>query len=47
MSEPARTAIGVHVVDDDAAIRDSLDWLFRSRGLTVRAWESGEAFRLR
>jgi len=44
MSEPARTAIGVHVVDDDAAIRDSLDWLFRSRGLTVRAWESGEAF---
>lgn len=44
MTEPARAAIGVHVVDDDAAIRDSLDWLFRSRGLTVRAWESGEAF---
>ena len=36
--------IGVHVVDDDPAIRDSLDWLFRSRGLPVTAWPSGEAF---
>jgi len=44
MSDPASPAIGVHVVDDDAAIRDSLDWLFRSRGLGVRLWDSGEAF---
>ena len=34
----------VHVVDDDAAIRDALCWLLRSRGVTARAWESGEAF---
>jgi two-component system response regulator DctR len=34
----------VHVVDDDAAIRDALSWLLRSRGVTARAWESGEAF---
>jgi two-component system response regulator DctR len=33
-----------HIVDDDAAIRDSLSWLMRSRGVTARAWESGEAF---
>ncbi|MDK9697673.1 MAG: response regulator [Siculibacillus sp.] len=44
MTPPAIEAVAVHVVDDDAAIRDSLDWLFRSRGLTVRLWESGEAF---
>ena len=44
MTEPVFESAGVHVVDDDAAIRDSLDWLFRSRGLSVRAWESGEAF---
>lgn len=34
----------VHVVDDDPAIRDSLAWLFRSRGLAVAAWGSGEDF---
>jgi two-component system, LuxR family, response regulator DctR len=33
-----------HVVDDDAAIRDALSWLFRSRGVGAQAWESGEAF---
>ncbi len=33
-----------HIVDDDAAIRDALSWLLRSRGVTARAWESGEAF---
>jgi two-component system response regulator DctR len=40
MSEAAR----VFVVDDDAAIRDSLVWLFRSRGLTALSFPSGEAF---
>ena len=34
----------VHVVDDDVAIRDSLGWLLRSRGVQARAFESGEAF---
>jgi len=33
-----------HVVDDDAAIRDSLEWLLKSRGVAVRSWVSGEAF---
>lgn len=34
----------VHIVDDDEAIRDSLLWLFRSRGVGVVTWPSGEAF---
>jgi len=38
-----RAAIA-HIVDDDAAIRDSLEWLLKSRGVAVRSWESGEAF---
>jgi two-component system, LuxR family, response regulator DctR len=33
-----------HVVDDDAAIRDSLSWLLRSRGVRADTFESGEAF---
>jgi two-component system response regulator DctR len=34
----------VHVVDDDDAIRDALEWLLRSRGLPARTWPSAEAF---
>jgi two-component system response regulator DctR len=34
----------VHVVDDDAAIRDALAWLFRSRGVRAETWPSAEAF---
>jgi two-component system, LuxR family, response regulator DctR len=34
----------VHIVDDDAAIRDALCWLLRSRGVPAQTWESGEAF---
>lgn len=34
----------VHIVDDDEAIRDSLRWLFASRGVTAVLWPSGEAF---
>ena len=34
----------VHVVDDDDAIRDALDWLLRSRGVAARSWPSAEAF---
>ena len=41
---PGGDVPSVHVVDDDPAIRDSLSWLFGSRGLAVAAWESGEAF---
>lgn len=37
------TAIA-HLVDDDAAIRDALAWLLRSRGIESRAWASAEAF---
>ncbi len=33
-----------HIVDDDEAIRDSLSWLFRSRGVHAQAWPSAEAF---
>jgi two-component system response regulator DctR len=32
------------LVDDDAAIRDSLTWLLRTHGINSRAWESAEAF---
>lgn len=41
---PAPMGAIVHVVDDDPAIRDSLQWLFRSRRLETRCWPSGEAF---
>jgi FixJ family two-component response regulator len=34
----------VFIVDDDEAMRDSLAWLLESNGLTVRSFESGEAF---
>lgn len=40
----ATTDIIVHIVDDDAAMRDALDWLFRTRGVACRQWESGDAF---
>jgi FixJ family two-component response regulator len=34
----------VCVVDDDAALRDSLHWLLTSAGYAVRAYASGEHF---
>lgn len=34
----------VHIVDDDPAIRDALAWLFLSRRVDARQWESGETF---
>jgi two-component system response regulator DctR len=33
-----------YLVDDDAAIRDALAWLLRSRGIQSRAWPAAEAF---
>lgn len=34
----------VHVIDDDPAMRDSLEFLFDSAGLPVRTYESAAAF---
>lgn len=34
----------VHVVDDEEVLRDSLAFLFASRGIATRLWPSGEAF---
>ena len=36
--------LAVHIVDDDEVLRDSLEFLFASRGLITRSWPSGEAF---
>ena len=33
-----------HLVDDDAAMRDALAWLLRSRAIESRAWDCAEAF---
>ena len=33
----------VHVIDDDPALRDSLEFLFESAGLPVRVYESGRS----
>jgi len=33
-----------HIVDDDEAIRDALQWLFKSRGVACAAWPSAEDF---
>jgi two-component system response regulator DctR len=38
------TSTTVHIVDDDAAVRDSLAWLLKSRGLTTKCWASGAEF---
>ena len=39
MSEPT-----VFIVDDDEAIRDSLRWMLKSRGIVSQSWDSAEAF---
>jgi two-component system response regulator DctR len=33
-----------HIVDDDPAVRDALQWLLKSRGVHSRTWESAEDF---
>ena len=33
-----------HIVDDDPAVRDSLQWLLKSRGVQSRTWESATEF---
>lgn len=33
-----------HIIDDDEAIRDALQWLFKTRSVNSRSWPSGESF---
>lgn len=33
-----------HIVDDDLAVRDALQWLLRSRSVPSKTWESAERF---
>ena len=41
---PACSPACTHIVDDDEAIRDALEWLFKTRGVSCRTWSSGERF---
>ena len=41
---PACSPACTHIVDDDEAIRDALEWLFKTRGVSCRTWPSGERF---
>lgn len=43
-SDPHSPDLTVHLVDDEEALRDSLAFLFASRGVATRLWSSGEAF---
>jgi FixJ family two-component response regulator len=38
------SAINVHVVDDDDAIRDSLTWLLEGHGMRVSSFKDGETY---
>ncbi|MFT3757363.1 response regulator transcription factor [Thauera sp.] len=33
-----------HIIDDDDAIRDALQWLFKTRNVACQAWAGGEQF---
>ncbi|MFU2488240.1 response regulator transcription factor [Thauera sp. WH-1] len=33
-----------HIIDDDEAIRDALQWLFKTRGVSCQTWPGGEQF---
>jgi len=33
-----------HIVDDDPAVRDALQWLLKSRGVQSQTWDSAEDF---
>ncbi|AVO50022.1 DNA-binding response regulator [Melaminivora suipulveris] len=35
--------VDIHIVDDDADVRDGLAWLFDSRGWQARTWAGGDA----
>ncbi len=34
----------LHIVDDEDVIRDALEWLAQSRGLSARGYDGGQAF---
>lgn len=38
------TGLAVHIVDDEEVLRDSLGFLFASRGLATRLWPTGDSF---
>jgi len=38
------TSAAIHIVDDDADMRDGLAWLFDSRGFHAATWDSGPSF---
>jgi len=42
MTEPTPHDVDIHIVDDDADVRDGLAWLFDSRGWPARTWAGGE-----
>jgi two-component system response regulator DctR len=42
MTQPSN--LTVHIVDDEEALRDSLAFLFASRGIATKTWRSGEEF---
>lgn len=44
MMTPNLPAQVVHIVDDDAVIRDALRWLFESRGIAAQTYPSAEDF---
>jgi two-component system response regulator DctR len=37
-------AVDIHIVDDDADVRDGLAWLFDSRGYKASTWDGGASF---
>ena len=37
-------AAAIHIVDDDADVRDGLAWLFDSRGYPAATWHGGDEF---
>lgn len=41
---PIPEKITIYVVDDDAAVRDSLQWLLEGKGYRVRCFDSSETF---
>ena len=44
MQETHQSNRTIHIVDDDAAVRDALSMVFEMEGFTVRAHETGDAF---
>ncbi len=43
MTDETLRAVDIHIVDDDADVRDGLAWLFDSRGWQARTWAGGDA----